>query len=1090
VKGQQWKSDIVGHFSDIFYTKLNIKKLKASALNYGNEPLLESNAHLTINDGTGNFTKLALPEVVDYPRLGYTATLEVTQQANDIKSYHKLRELTAHLCDIIIKKKAAAATKLTTYNVKVEPKLIYKYRPHALTLEHARMLEKPINRLHRHCTKNLHSFPTLLLYSPAPGLNLRRFSDEAICANISLLYRTLENPKEIGACAHGLIQRAARFDGLSPAPREAVTVRTVTTKHYYLRAISERLEECGIQIAMGGRNSMESYQEPIITYLSKAMTTEKGCKILNSKNIHRLETLDIKTYGDLVEETPTPNRKKWIHMKRGLGLKFLNEIMVTGIRHKPLPTGERLLRVNTCWESVKHNAVMEYLGQVLGSNEDIPKLIFRKWIPIKKSDQIQNTRVVKLCPTSYSRLAGTDIVLTYAEVWEEQEVARCILDKEEFVIDENSKEYIERKVLYRAFAMPPRLGTMDDILPKQSTLLAVEKEMQNKGFRINGYTMFTDGSYTDNTDFITATFYGKNIQANCAGAAIVLVQDGAADFFSRQIIAIRVTNNKQAYITSAYPTELIALLIAAYLSKHTLPSNIWTDCESLLTIIKANKRQTNSLSKDYMVLIKHFTDLASTLNLSKITKHVRSHEGEELPEELQTEQQKGNYLADLLAGGKMEKVNGKCANITNYSIEFTDFLEVDVKQNISLHFVRGGRILLKAIKSCLKDQMFEEYTDTRTVHSSAGQHWKDTTYHLANMAWDLTSKDIGRNSQAVRIIFNKLWLTWNISRYSKEPNKVSPICNICCNGTDDSLQHLLCGCLHPHITGLRYNNQAERYKLTADNAQDDIIVQVFEILENMIRTDPESSLIYISMWNKRQVETFNNKLIECHNININNVLHKIRIAKAIYLFATILSENTRQLIMQRLSFNKQSSKPLGPITRMTHYHKLCRSTFEKKRLTPKKKRRSSKEKRKIETLHQYYLKVQRHADDKAELVQQQLHQKYQHDWQDDFGIRPTDLVPYLAEHESAPAKTANAEKRHFAWMRLKYPKRRPKPQFTPEEEADRERKILDKRKNSLRIFKERIKLNAAIDKVNKDRKLMCTQVKNRSPITPPYFDYG
>ena len=194
--------------------------------------------------------------------------------------------------------------------------------------------------------------------------------------------------------------------------------------------------------------------------------------------------------------------------------------------------------------------------------------------------------------------------------------------------------------------------------------------------------------------------------------------------------------------------------------------------------------------------------------------------------------------------------------------------------------------------------------------------------------------------------------------------------------------------------------------------------------------------------------------------------------------------------MQRLDFNKQSSKAFGPSTRMTHYHKLCRSTHEKKRVKPKKKQRNSKEKSNIQTLHQYYLKAQRHAEDKLETVQQQLHQKYQRDWKDDFGIRPTDLVPYLAEHESAPAKTANAEKRHFAWMRLKYPKRtkrKPKPQFTPEEELDREQKILEKRKNSLRIFRERIKRNAEIDKANKDKMI---QSKSSLPITPPYFDYG
>ena len=75
-------------------------------------------------------------------------------------------------------------------------------------------------------------------------------------------------------------------------------------------------------------------------------------------------------------------------------------------------------------------------------------------------------------------------------------------------------------------------------------------------------------------------------------------------------------------------------------------------------------------------------------------------------------------------------------------------------------------------------------------------------------------------------------------------------------------------------------------------------------------------------------------------------------------------------------------------------------------------------------------------------------------------------------------------------MRLKYPKRKPKPQFTPEEEVDRELKLREKRKNSLRIFKERIKLNAAIDKANKDRKMECTQAKLLAPRTPPYFDYG
>ena len=86
-----------------------------------------------------------------------------------------------------------------------------------------RELDKLINRVCRLITKNLPGFPTNLLYASAPGLALKRLSDEIQLRKLAMVNRGLTYTPRLAAASHGLLLRATRFYGLQPLPHQAQT---------------------------------------------------------------------------------------------------------------------------------------------------------------------------------------------------------------------------------------------------------------------------------------------------------------------------------------------------------------------------------------------------------------------------------------------------------------------------------------------------------------------------------------------------------------------------------------------------------------------------------------------------------------------------------------------------------------------------------------------------------------------------------------------------------------------------------------------------------------------------------------------------
>ena len=156
-------------------------------------------------------------------------------------------------------------------------------------------LDRPINRLLRHITKNLPGFPNKLLYARAPGLNLPCFSDQVQIRKISTAQRGLTNPPVIAAGPDGLFQRSARQYGLADIPGNRMTFGP-SVKHLWSSSLLTRLDQCALYLTTGGNDPTGSHEEQLCSHVNQST-------FLRQHQVSRLTNLSVRTYGDLLEQS-------------------------------------------------------------------------------------------------------------------------------------------------------------------------------------------------------------------------------------------------------------------------------------------------------------------------------------------------------------------------------------------------------------------------------------------------------------------------------------------------------------------------------------------------------------------------------------------------------------------------------------------------------------------------------------------------------------------------------------------------------------------------------------------------------------------
>jgi len=119
----------------------------------------------------------------------------------------------------------------------------------------------------------------------------------------------------------------------------------------------------------------------------------------------------------------------------------------------------------------------------------------------------------------------------------------------------------------------------------------------------------------------------------------------------------------------------------------------------------------------------------------------RAHMDEVHTEEELTPNEWGNVLADKVASNDMEYVRTKCKNSVHFNIDFSDFIQQDIKPRLSAHIVNeDGLVHLESLSSCLPETHFKKYLSSRKLISERGDFWASTTYELATKVWKLKKK--------------------------------------------------------------------------------------------------------------------------------------------------------------------------------------------------------------------------------------------------------------------------------------------------------------------------------------------------------------
>ena len=129
------------------------------------------------------------------------------------------------------------------------------------------------------------------------------------------------------------------------------------------------------------------------------------------------------------------------------------------------------------------------------------------------------------------------------------------------------------------------------------------------------------------------------------------------------------------------------MILALHLAKAIKPIEICTDSDSVKQIMAKRKKLKKELLKDYSILLQHLYHIIDSDKTKNLITFQRAHMDEVHTEEELTPNEWGNVLADKVASNDMEYVRTKCKNSVHFNIDFSDFIQQDIKPRLSAHII-------------------------------------------------------------------------------------------------------------------------------------------------------------------------------------------------------------------------------------------------------------------------------------------------------------------------------------------------------------------------------------------------------------------
>jgi hypothetical protein len=328
-----------------------------------------------------------------------------------------------------------------------------------------------------------------------------------------------------------------------------------------------------------------------------------------------------------------------------------------------------------------------------------------------------------------------------------------------------------------------------------------------------GSTLFTDGSWA-NTASLGNQFIGNN-NFRAGGAVVERRADGTwAGYY---------TTSDQGMYISAFDMELMMLLVA--IDMRTDNQVIRSDCKSAIDVAKDGiwgwKGKCGNVLRAAAARLKNITNIT----------HIAAH-----PERIKdrncwekwTEDERGIYLADLLAGGNCRKF-WELTNTAPILLSSTDILKMcAVTAGYCLYWDNGNgpEPFFGSLSELVDHQNLIKYTKEREAHheknevgrakkrakNSKGKrdpgvdafrkrNWSEATVMTAASFLTKNKESKAEHAAEVRIMWDKAMSGANYFRYN--------ICSweegICkfCQGKLETLDHKITECKEEHCVDIR-----------------------------------------------------------------------------------------------------------------------------------------------------------------------------------------------------------------------------------------------------------------------------------------------
>jgi hypothetical protein len=300
--GMQRKADIARGLAEILHLKISVKKLRQIATDFSAQKLIPKQCTVRVNDGTGKIETLNIPRRGPFDQLGYKNSVGIYQvnQRPDLEQFLKLKAFLIAVCRSLKRKSATALCKLAALEMSVYNTALWRSQCSPWSLEMCRELDKQINQLLRHITKNLPGFANKLMYAKAPVLNIPRLSDMMQTRKLALVQRGITNPSNIAAGPDGLIHRGDRIYGLATIPGNRMTFGP-PSQYHWVSSLLARFDLCNLHLTTGGRDPTGTLKDQISSHTNQRSS-------LMPTQVRTLTSMSIHTYGDLIEQCVESSR--------------------------------------------------------------------------------------------------------------------------------------------------------------------------------------------------------------------------------------------------------------------------------------------------------------------------------------------------------------------------------------------------------------------------------------------------------------------------------------------------------------------------------------------------------------------------------------------------------------------------------------------------------------------------------------------------------------------------------------------------------------------------------------------------------------